>query len=59
MLAQILTLTEQPKYYDATDAIAVALCHHFQCSSPVAKLAGGLNGWEDFIKRNPNRISVK
>ena len=59
MLAQILTLTEQPKYFDATDALAVALCHHFQCSSPVAKLAGGLNGWEDFIKRNPNRISVK
>ncbi len=59
MLAQMLTLTSQPKYFDATDALAVAMCHHFQCSSPVGKLSKGLNGWEDFIKKNPGRISAR
>jgi crossover junction endodeoxyribonuclease RuvC len=59
MLAQMLTLTEQPKYYDATDALAVAICHHFQCSSPIANLSKGMNGWEDFIRKNPGRVSVK
>lgn len=59
MLAQILTLTEQPKYFDATDALAVAMCHHFQCISPVGKLSKGLNGWEDFIKKNPGRVSTR
>lgn len=59
MLAQMLTLTEQPKYFDATDALAVAMCHHFQCISPVGKLSKGLNGWEDFIKKNPTRVNVK
>ncbi len=59
MLAQMLTLTEQPKYFDATDALAVAMCHHFQCISPIGKLSKGLNGWEDFIKKNPGRISAR
>jgi crossover junction endodeoxyribonuclease RuvC len=30
MLQQILNFTQTPKHLDATDALAVALCHHFQ-----------------------------
>ena len=56
MLQQMLTLKEKPKYFDATDAIAVAICHHFQCSSPIGKMTKGLSGWEDFIRKNPGRI---
>jgi crossover junction endodeoxyribonuclease RuvC len=56
MLQQLLALKEEPRYLDATDALAVAICHHFQCSSPLGKLAKGLNGWEDFVKKNPGRI---
>lgn len=55
MLQQILSLTEMPDYYDATDALAVALCHHYQISSPIQKKSS-LKGWEDYIKKNPGRV---
>ncbi len=40
---------------DATDALATAVCHHFQSSSalPGKKKYGG---WDSFAKDNPNRI---
>ncbi len=62
MLQQILFLSEKPRYYDATDALAVAICHHFQCSAPVKKISGNKknikkkNSWETFLKNNPGRI---
>lgn len=59
MLQTILSFKESPKYYDATDALAVALCHHFQSSSPLGKAAKGLKGWDDFIKQNPGRVVKK
>ncbi len=56
MLQTILKLDEKPQYYDATDALAVALCHHYQLTSPMVKLAGKkMKGWEDFLKANPGR----
>ena len=33
MLQRILLIDEKPKHYDATDALAVAICHHFQSNS--------------------------
>lgn len=59
MLQRILSLEEKPQYFDATDALAVALCHHYQSSSVIGKLTKGLNGWEDFISKNPQRIVRK
>lgn len=58
MLQQILKLDEKPAYFDATDALAVALCHHYQLTSPLGKATKGLKGWEDFIAKNPGRISI-
>ena len=31
----LLTMNRRPKHFDATDALAVAICHHFQCKFPV------------------------
>jgi crossover junction endodeoxyribonuclease RuvC len=59
MLQQILKLRDQPKYFDATDALAVALCHYYQISSPVAQIAKGFSGWKDFVSKNPGRVSAK
>jgi len=59
MLQTLLSFKESPKHYDATDALAVALCHHFQTSSPFNKAVKGIKGWEDFIKKNPGRIVKK
>ena len=58
MLQRLLALKEMPQYYDATDALAVAVCHHFQ-DKPALKLNGKLKNWKEFITKNPSRIIVK
>jgi len=59
ILKQILAIEEEPKHYDATDALAVALCHYYQTSSPLAATTKGFKGWEEFLVKNPGRIKVK
>ena len=56
MLQQILSFKEDPKHYDATDALAVAVCHHFQQNTNLAGKADKVNGWKDFIAKNPGKI---
>jgi crossover junction endodeoxyribonuclease RuvC len=56
MLQRIMNLEEKPHYFDATDALAVALCHHYQSGSVLGKLNKGLKGWEEFIAKNPGRV---
>jgi crossover junction endodeoxyribonuclease RuvC len=56
MLQHYLEFKAKPKYYDATDALAVALCHHFQTHKSVTATAGKVKGWEEFIKKNPARL---
>ena len=52
MLMTLLSIKEMPKLLDATDALAVALCHHFQ--KGIEKSSA--KGWEAFAKDNPSRI---
>ena len=59
MLQRIMSLTDKPVSYDASDALAIAVCHHYQMSSPLASVAGKAKGWENFIKNNPGRINLK
>ncbi|WP_416439348.1 crossover junction endodeoxyribonuclease RuvC [Phnomibacter sp. MR] len=58
MLQRLLQLTEKPKGFDASDALAVAVCHHYQQQSPLAGLTNKSKGWEDFLKKNPERVSA-
>ena len=37
MLQQLLALKDEPQSYDATDALAVAMCHHFQIHSLLSR----------------------
>lgn len=55
MLARLLNLTELPDKFDATDALAVAVCHHYQLQLPSA-VAGGAKSWKAFINQNPDRV---
>ena len=57
MLQRILSIQEKKiRYLDASDALAVALCHHFQ-DNALPKTAGKkMNGWNDFISKNPERL---
>jgi crossover junction endodeoxyribonuclease RuvC len=52
MLMQIFNLKELPKLLDASDALAVALCHHYQKGAEKSKKST----WESFLKENPERI---
>ena len=52
MIMQLLKIKEAPAYLDATDALGVAICHHFQGGN----LALTSKSWKSFIANNPGRI---
>ena len=65
MLQHTLKFEEDPRFMDATDAVAVALCYHYQNKIP--QLGNGSvtkrvtknkqsSNWESFIASNPGRI---
>ncbi len=52
MLQRILVFNDDPKYLDATDALAVAVCHHFQDNVLLKQTSKKINGWKDFLVNN-------
>ena len=56
MLQRILNFEENPPYFDATDALAVAVCHHFQGSFTDDKSPRKISGWKEFLLQNPGRL---
>lgn len=64
MLQHILKFEEDAPYMDATDAVAVALCHYYQLSKPAALLKPvkipaakkKKTTWEAFATQNPDRV---
>lgn len=65
MLQHTLNIVDDVKYMDATDAVAVALCHHYQnrtavhlestkVAAPTKKKKAG--DWASFVAQNPDRI---
>lgn len=54
MLMTIFNIKEQPKLLDSTDALAVAVCHHYTkgVSKPKSK------NWDAFIKAHPGRVKA-
>lgn len=60
MLQTVLKFNETPEFLDATDGLAVAVCHSFQ-KIPVArggkvKSKKAYSGWDTFVKDNSARI---
>lgn len=53
-LQQYLKIEEMPKYLDATDGLAAALCHHFQEGNPVSQ--SSVKSWKEFINKNPGKV---
>lgn len=53
MLVNLLKLKSIPKHLDATDGLAVAVCHYFQMGKPQSNKS--YSGWEAFVKQNPKR----
>lgn len=66
MLQHTLKFEEDPRFMDATDALAVALCHHYQgkyeaIAGPAAAVSArkktkSKSNWESFIASNPDRV---
>lgn len=56
MLQQILSLSSRQTSFDASDALAVAVCHHFQDNAAMTSAGNKSKGWDDFIKKNPGRV---
>jgi len=58
MVKSILRIRETPKLFDATDALAVALCHHHRTWG--IKSNGNSTArhrtWASFVKANPDRV---
>ena len=65
MLQRITNLEDKPKYFDATDALAVAICHYYGTKNPLLTLPskGGTkkkekksSSWEAFAATNADRV---
>jgi crossover junction endodeoxyribonuclease RuvC len=54
MLQRLLSLKEMPVNLDATDALAVAICHYFQRGK--SDESKQYTGWKKFLTENPDRI---
>jgi crossover junction endodeoxyribonuclease RuvC len=66
MVQSQLKLREAPKYFDASDALAVALCHSFRMTNGRAasrrtqqRGSKVQRSWSDFIHSHPERIVRK
>jgi len=54
MLLTLLHIKTHPKQLDATDGLAVAVCHYFQKNT--AEKGKSYTGWKSFLAENPGRI---
>lgn len=53
MLQTLLSFKDMPKHLDATDGLAVAMCHYFQRNPGIEKKS--YSGWNAFLTENPER----
>ncbi|HNW50281.1 MAG TPA: crossover junction endodeoxyribonuclease RuvC [Prolixibacteraceae bacterium] len=53
-LQKIYGITELPSALDATDAVAVAVCHYLQSTRPVKTKE--YKNWDDYIRKNPDKV---
>ncbi len=57
MLQNLLKFEETPDFLDATDGLAVAVCHSFQKISTKSGAKKSYTGWESFVKDNVKRVA--
>jgi crossover junction endodeoxyribonuclease RuvC len=55
MLQRLLNFKETPEFLDATDGLAVAVCHSFQKITPGGK-SKTYSGWESFVSDNKTKV---
>ena len=55
MVKNILHLKKPPKYFDTSDALAVALCHNNRITNPRSKFVN----WKTYIESHPEKVLVR
>ncbi len=55
MLSALLETQIEIDHFDATDALAAAMCLHFQSTSPIRGISKSLN-WKKYIEQHPHRV---
>ena len=70
IIKRMLKIEYMPRRLDATDGMAVAMCHYYTARTPISnamgsarvkglgggkKAAKGSSSWEAFIRQNPER----
>lgn len=56
MLQNMFSIKELPKYLDATDGLAAAVCHVHALGNKIPQ-GSKKNAWGSFIKNNPERLA--
>lgn len=65
MLQRTLSFEMKVEHLDATDALAIAMCHFYTTTNPLSggssspggfKVKGGGGSWDAFIRNNPDRV---
>jgi len=61
MLEKILKMELSREFMDATDGIAIAICHQYHANSPASVSSGTSSkskkgGWSAFVSENPKRV---
>jgi crossover junction endodeoxyribonuclease RuvC len=54
MIRKTLGVEISAEHLDATDALAVALCHYYERQKPVSN--NGASSWKSFIAQHPDRV---
>lgn len=55
MLKSLLQMPGLPEYFDETDALAAAVCHH-NCRSGMQLKKPSFSSWKDYVKANADKI---
>lgn len=55
MVEKTLSINIEPESLDATDALAIAMCHYYQLTSPLTSVMASTS-WKKFIEANPDRV---
>ncbi|MEG1897968.1 MAG: crossover junction endodeoxyribonuclease RuvC [Mucinivorans sp.] len=56
VVCRLLGVELSTEKLDATDALAVAVCHYFAQCSPVSLSSGG-GSWDQFVASHPSRVA--
>jgi len=55
IVQKTLGIAIDEKWLDATDALAIAMCHFYQLSSPLTSTEASTS-WKKFLEANPQRV---